>query len=321
MESKIAGHISIDSPVSTHSLMKDITGIRDGLHKHLVSEKCSPMQYHTLNISRCHNSQIFYLEAVQFVFVTRCTDTIIVLASVGRMIVLEHCENVTLISPCRMVRVSMCIDCTLYICCNVSPIITNDSRNISLAPYNSYYPGINDTMWHSGLHPHASKFEDPIILGVEHIEDHSSSIAVPGGRSMTRTNEDIFKLRISKDCTQWRLMPPEQFSPFVIPFFPLEDSESEGDRPISPCIIPPEYSDSFMEKLQSIASLFQLMQTAFKSNGPTQQHHSIMSSNDVRPRTHDQVQHFIQNRFKNWLITSGKMKEITQLLQDSQSAK
>mmetsp|Transcript_10007 Transcript_10007/g.36563 ORF Transcript_10007/g.36563 Transcript_10007/m.36563 type:complete len:519 (-) Transcript_10007:76-1632(-) len=89
------------------------------------------------------------------------------------------------------------------------------------------------------------------------------------------------------------ILQPEHFVPFIIPF----DGDQHGvSSQANPFELPPEYQSALESKIQSVASLRKKVKEA-----------------NLDEDTKKELQNVIQSHFKDWLLSSGNMRQVFDL--------
>jgi hypothetical protein len=110
-----------------------------------------------LFISECTNSNIYFRSNFDVVIITRCKNCEIFIPGVKRITLIEHSNdlNVTIIS--RALHVSNVSDSIIHTYTCFEPQLLGETINVVLAPHNTNYTEVFDTLEQSGI-PLASDF-------------------------------------------------------------------------------------------------------------------------------------------------------------------
>lgn len=176
--------------------------------KQMVARSSGTLENSYVKIHRCQYSYFYLLSPLRSVSVEKCKNCTIVLGPVEVCVTISGCENVTVIAPCARIVVAASSLCPLYILTPSRPIILPGCEAISLAPYNTHYPMLEEQMRKVVIPASINMWDQPIIAGHESHNDASAS------------------------CY---LLPPTDFMHFTIPF------EMEGKTTSVPCTLPSAY--------------------------------------------------------------------------------
>mmetsp|Transcript_130311 Transcript_130311/g.225306 ORF Transcript_130311/g.225306 Transcript_130311/m.225306 type:complete len:529 (-) Transcript_130311:346-1932(-) len=163
-----------------------------------------------------HQANIYLLAPLEHVAIFGCSNCTIILGTVSKMVVLEHCEKVRVVCAARLLRVSNCTDTRVYGCINTRPVVGAGNKNFDLAPYNIHYPTLEHHLQVSGLNPRLNCWDSPSYLTKE-------------------------------KCAG--LLPAHLFSSITIPF------QLPGTTVCNPCPLPPEYSRQLQRKTATAEEL------------------------------------------------------------------
>lgn len=290
----------------------------------------------TIRVSDCHDTVVYALAPLQFASIFACSDCTVVLGAVGRMVRLERCERVQLICAAARLIISSCHDCILHLAINRSPLLIGDNRFLQLAPYNTQYERLANHMEEVGVYVEPNLWDSPVSLAREHgratpdtptatsrgLHPHSptggnSSPGSPTGSS-------------GSPLPAVSLLPPDKLLPFIIPFrggtgslcggaasaantrwssdlgslvgLGGSDADCQNSNgspvPVAPPVfpLPPEYEEAKDRKVAAVADLRNAVKTA--------------QLDDERKR---ELQSVIQAHFKEWLLSSGNMRQVYDL--------
>mmetsp|Transcript_707 Transcript_707/g.2084 ORF Transcript_707/g.2084 Transcript_707/m.2084 type:complete len:651 (+) Transcript_707:360-2312(+) len=292
----------------------------------------------TMRVSDCHDTVVYALAPLQFASVFACSDCTVVIGAVGRMVRLERCERVQLICAAARIIISSCHDCILHLAVNRAPLLIGDNRFLQLAPYNTQYERLAAHMEEVGVFTDPNLWDQPVSLAREHgratPDTPSSGNRVPGGGpsgSGAPHSPGSPTGGTGSPPPAVSLLPPDKLLPFMIPFrggsgslcggaasaantrwsadlgslVGLGGSDGEGGgsgsgspMAMAPAVfpLPPEYEAAKDRKVASVADLRNAVKTA--------------QLDDDRKR---ELQAVIQAHFKEWLLSSGNMRQVYDL--------
>ena len=172
----------------------------------------------------------------------KCCNCTVVLGPVETSVHLHCCEDVRVVCVAGRVSIGASSRCTVHTLTPTRPLLLPGNTDITLGPFHTHYPTLEDHMASAGLAVVPNVWDQPLLLGVDGLVPHSLS-------SPSSTDS-------SPGC--YRLLPPAEFNPLVVPF-PME-----GDTCEVPGGLPPAYQAALLLKekriwnMQRIVSASQL---------------------------------------------------------------
>lgn len=255
-----------------------------------------------------------------------CTSCTIVLGAVSRNLSIEHCERLRVHAACGSVRIANCIEMNAFLCANRPPILTGENHRVSLAPFNAFFPRL------------ARDLEDARIETrlAANLWDKPVAFSAPDGPVPPAVAS---------------LLPPDRFLPFAVPFesgaLPsspaqhgsaaagLLRAESDWETAGNPCELPREYAAVRRARSRRLgarpcsplraramrthargaaraarARRWQALAAAKRRLLAFQAQLGRISAPAVR----EEVQAAVHGRFKEWLVKSGHMRQVHDLM-------
>ncbi|CAO2831811.1 unnamed protein product [Amaranthus hypochondriacus] len=229
----------------------------------------------SLKILNGHDSVIYVLAPLRYATIYGCSDATIVLGAVGKALRVEHCERVHVISAAKRVCIANCRECMFFLGVNQRPLIVGDNHKLQVAPYNTFYPHLEDHMSQVGVEPTINMWNEPLALGV--IDPHDS-LSHPAGVSDVQAETAA-------------LIDPDQFTNFLIPnWFGGEDLGTTKDNPFS---LPEAYIASQQKNNKNLGEVKQVLQETPLDEG--------------KKRELSCALHVL---FKDWLYASGNIRQL-----------
>ena len=238
----------------------------------------------SVSVRGCVDAVVYLLAPFQYATVANCVDCVVVVGACARALRAERCERVTVIAASRRFVAKMCHECSFHLGVEKPPAFLGENRGCHVAPYNTFYEQLERHLECAGLDAgRCARWDSPVVLG---------------GGSGHVAGQTVDKL------------PAEKFSPFIVPFRgqPPNASSSGGQggvnpggqvRPptqANPFAVPPEYVRALDAKVKAVASL----RSALRDAG-------------LDERSRRELQATIQAFFKEWLMTSGSMRQVYDL--------
>ena len=234
-------------------------------------------------VRNCVDSVVYLLAPFQYATVANCVDCVVVVGACARALRAEQCERLTVIAASKRFIAKMCHECAFHLGVERRPAFLGENRGCHVAPYNTFYEQLERHLESAGLEAgRCARWDSPVVLG-----------GGGGGEDLTdRLGGGVDKL------------PAEKFSPFIVPFRGQNPNASssaggQGQRPptqANPFAVPPEYVRALDAKVKVVASL----RSALRDAG-------------LDERSRRELQATIQAFFKEWLMTSGSMRQVYDL--------
>ncbi|XP_057538355.1 uncharacterized protein LOC130815861 [Amaranthus tricolor] len=229
----------------------------------------------SLKVLNCHDSVIYVLAPLRYATIYGCSDATIVLGAVGKALRVEHCERVHVISAAKRACIANCRECMFFLGVNQRPLIVGDNHKLQVAPYNTFYPHLEDHMSQVGVEPTINMWNEPLALGV--VDPHDS-LSHPAGVSDVQAETAA-------------LLDPDQFTNFLIPnWFGGEDLGTTKDNPFS---LPEAYIASQQKNNTNLGEVKQVLQETPLDEG--------------KKRELSCALHVL---FKDWLYASGNIRQL-----------
>eukprot|EP00189_Rhodosorus_marinus_P007646 CAMPEP_0184752118 /NCGR_PEP_ID=MMETSP0315-20130426/43410_1 /TAXON_ID=101924 /ORGANISM="Rhodosorus marinus, Strain UTEX LB 2760" /LENGTH=478 /DNA_ID=CAMNT_0027231435 /DNA_START=318 /DNA_END=1754 /DNA_ORIENTATION=+ len=255
----------------------------------------SPLRGKDVRIVECLESYVYILNSTHRVSVIGCIDcTIFVGAAVSLSI--NACSRVKIIATAKNCRVTNCVDTTVYLCTNHKPQVIGDTRAVVFGPYNASY----------------DQFErDAKVVGVDPTkntwDDYYAPIGVSANSSAFAGSPNADQPSPTLPASVVTLLPPEKFFPFVVPI--AKESEPTISSGVTPAPqaapLPPKYAEIIERRKAEVEGLRKAVRTA-QSKYTDDGKQEGSSGQDL--------QSVVQEYFRDWLITSGNLRQINDLV-------
>lgn len=254
-----------------------------------------PLNVHALpsvRIDSCSETYIYIVAPMAYATVLGCHSCTIVLGAVAGGVSVEHCEEVKVVSACSRLRISNSVDCDLHTYTPTHPIISGDCRGLRLAPHNAHYPRLLSHMSLAGVRilPDSDKPRDGTggtdgYWGLPLIVHTHSPEAEP------EVHEGSDGLSEAEGATYHKLSPAG-FSALVVPVVGLKPTSG---APLLP--LPEEYAKALTTQRNSVRALRRAIRE--------------MGLEDAQRK---ELQAAVQANFREWLATSGNLRQVTDLV-------
>ncbi|XP_038055561.1 TBCC domain-containing protein 1-like [Patiria miniata] len=197
-----------------------------------------------VKVHRCHHAFIYLLSPLKFVSIEKCRHSTIVLGAVETTVHLSGCEDTKVITATRRCSVSGSTLCTLHLLTPTRPLLLGGNDAITLAPYHTHYPTMQQDMAQVGVGEHPNVWDQPLCIGPDHQEDNPV----------------------------YELMKPKDFFTFVIPF------EMQGETTEIPGGLPARFERALTERNRQIQSWQQMVKEAGLSSAKRKQFQALVES-------------------------------------------
>lgn len=176
-----------------------------------------------------HRSTIMFLcRSFRSVSVDKSRDTTVVLGPVETSVHIHSCQNVRVVCVAGRIAVGASSHCTIHALTPTNPLLLPGNMDITLGPFHTFYPSLEDHMASVGLAVVPNAWDRPLLLGAEGLVNPSHNASS------------------NPDPACYRLLPPAQFHTMVVPF------QMEGDTCEVPGELPSEYQAALDEKQKRI---------------------------------------------------------------------
>nr|XP_029133875.1 TBCC domain-containing protein 1 isoform X1 [Labrus bergylta] len=217
---KIARNTHMAPPGSRMVLMSQV-------FKQTLAKTSDKLTGTKIKIHRCSDAFIYLLSPLRSVSVDKCRDTTVVLGPVETSVHIHGCQNVRLVCAVRRIVIGASSSCTIHALTPTRPLLLPGNTDITLGPFHTFYPSLEDHMASVGLAVVPNVWDQPLLLGAEGLNPSPNASS-------------------SQDPSCYRLLPPAEFHMLVVPF------NMEGDSCEVPGGLPPLYQAAVDEKQRRI---------------------------------------------------------------------
>nr|KAJ0206985.1 hypothetical protein LSAT_V11C500288550 [Lactuca sativa] len=247
----------------------------EGISKQSYVKQASEINGSFVKVVNCHESVIYVLAPLKYATIYGCSDATIVLGPVGKAVRIEHCERVHVISAAKRICIANCRECVFFLGVNQQPLIVGDNHKLQVAPYNTFYPQLEEHMKEVGIEATPNRWGEPVALGL--IDPHDS-LSHPAGGSDCQ----------AESATH---LDPDQFTNFLIPNW-LE-GQASGPTKDNPFPLPDVYMTCQRRNENNLVEVKQILREA-----PLE---------DSRKKELSNALHVY---FKDWLYASGNIRQL-----------
>ncbi|XP_059295987.1 uncharacterized protein LOC132049261 [Lycium ferocissimum] len=229
----------------------------------------------SVKVINCHESVIYILAPLKYATVYGCSDATIVLGAVGKAVRVEHCERVHVIAAAKRICIANCRECIFFLGVNQTPLLVGDNHKLQVAPYNTFYPQLEEHLNQVGIDPTINRWDAPVALGV--VDPHDS-LSHPAGVSDVQTESAI-------------PVDPDQFTNFLIPnWFEGQQSGPTKDNPFP-------LPDAYLASQQ-------------RNHKNLEETKHILKETELDESRKREVATALHVCFKDWLYASGNIRQL-----------
>ncbi|XP_053184577.1 TBCC domain-containing protein 1 [Scomber japonicus] len=242
---KIARNTHMAPPGSKMVLMSQV-------FKQTLAKTSDKLTGANIKIHRCSDAFIYLLSPLRSVSVDKCRDSTVVLGPVETNVHIYSCQNVRVVCVAGRIAIGASSRCTIHVLTPTRPVLLPGNTDITLGPFHTFYPSLEDHMASVGLAVVPNVWDQPLLLGAEGLVNPSLN---------TSSNPD-------PAC--YRLLPPAEFHTLVVPF------QMEGDTCEVPGGLPPLYQAAVDEKQKRIQNWQKIVMEARLSKEQKRQFQEIV---------------------------------------------
>ncbi|XP_056320755.1 TBCC domain-containing protein 1 [Danio aesculapii] len=217
-----------------------------------------------IKLHRCSEAFIYLLSPLWSVTLDKCRNSTVVLGPVRTSVHIQNCENVRVVCVAGRLTIGGSFNCIIHSLTPTRPLLLPGNVSLTLGPFHTQYPTLEDHMASAGLAVVPNLWNQPLLFGVE---------------------------GSAPDTGCYRIQPPSEFYPLVIPF------QMDGDN----CEIPWSLPEDFQKALESREKTIEEWQKTVKD----------AHLNKAQRR---QFQALVEQKFHEWLLETGQRQELDSLL-------
>ncbi|XP_031604785.2 TBCC domain-containing protein 1 [Oreochromis aureus] len=242
---KIARNTHMAPPGSKLVLMSQVL-------KQTLAKTSDKLTGGNIKIHRCADAFIYLLSPLRSVSVDKCRDSTVVLGPVETSVHIHSCQNVRVVCVAGRIVIGTSSRCTIHALTPTRPLLLPGNTDITLGPFHTFYPSLEDHMASVGLAVVPNPWDQPLLLLTEGLASHSLNTLS------------------SPDPSCYRLLPPSEFHTLVVPF------QMEGDTCEVPGGLPPSYQAALDEKKRRIQNWQKTVMEARLSKEQKQQFQELV---------------------------------------------
>lgn len=236
-----------------------------------------------VRISNCRKCYIYILAPTNYVTISGCSNCTIVLGPTKGVVSLDHCEGVRLMSVNTRLRVLSSTDCSFFITTNTRPVLIGSNFGLTFAPFNTYYPQLEQHLLIAGVNPKLNYFDRPINM----------STALYSTNDVERAPHAQHEYHAAPEhgSDAWVLLPPDSFFSFTVPV------QMEGSTVANPCDLPEPYNNALSTRAARVMDVQSSLQEA-------------QLNTDLKTN----LEKIVETQFHDWLAKSGNLQQVKDLI-------
>ncbi|KAL4616599.1 TBCC domain-containing protein 1 [Arapaima gigas] len=196
-----------------------------------------------VKLHRCTEAFIYLLSPLRSVSLDKCRNSTVVLGPVEAGVHVQSCENVCVVCVAGRLTVGASSHCTFHILTPTRPLLLPGNVALTLGPFHTHYPSLEDHMAAVGLAVVPNAWDKPLLLGTE-----------------GTTPENV----------PYRLLLPAELYPLVVPF------KMEGDTCEVPGGLPPLYQKALDDREQRVQEWLKTVKKANLNKEQRQQFQTLV---------------------------------------------
>ncbi|XP_058247428.1 TBCC domain-containing protein 1 [Hemibagrus wyckioides] len=254
---KIARNTHMAPPGSRVVLMSQV-------YKQTLAKDSEKLAGANVKLHRCSEAFIYLLSPLRSVTLDKCRDSTVVLGPVETTVHMQSCENVRLVCVAGRLAVGGSTRCTVHALTPTRPLVLPGNAGLTLGPFHTHYPSLEDHMASVGLAVVPNLWDRPLIYPPD---------------------------SPSPDPVCYRILPPAQLCPMVVPFL------MEGDTSEVPGGLPSVYQQALEERQERVQDWQKTVKDAH-----------------LNKEQRRQFQALVEQKFHEWLLETGQRQELDSLL-------
>lgn len=309
---------------------------------------------HDVHISGCSDAHLYLLQPFEHATISACYGCTIVVGAVAGLLDVVDCERCTVTGAARRVLVSNCYDVTMNIFTPSPPLLCGDNRNCQFAPYNTYYDGLRDDLLSTGLAAvlvpadntiapdplygpalqcASNKWKIPVELSKLSDLLHAPQSVPRSSSPVLGASADEKQMSTDDTVKISTLVPASDFNVLIIPFASKIAKERHQKQETKADDIDVPGNDSSSSKptnrnrmgaqyCHNLADIIQLCPFRF----PTEYERMVLAKADrikslqhaieteLTPEQQVKFAEELNQGFRDWLVTSGNLRQILDLV-------
>lgn len=249
----------------------------DGVARSCILKEERDIDGGSVKVTNCHDSVVYILAPLKYASIYGCSDSIIILGAVGKVVRIEHCERVQLIVPSMRICIANCRECLFHLAVNQRPLILGENHNLQVAPYNTFYPRLEAHLAQVGIDTAINRWDKLLTVGV--LDPHDSVSHAAGVADAQAEGASI--------------LPPDRYMNYVIPKWNDDEAYPEPLTIANPFMFPKAYLQALQQRSKSVESLRQTLKTV-----------------PIDEARKQDLLHVIHVHFREWLYASGNIRQL-----------
>ncbi|XP_065107706.1 TBCC domain-containing protein 1 [Paramisgurnus dabryanus] len=232
--------------------------------KQTLAKDSEKLNNANVKLHRCSDSFIYLLSPLRSVTLDKCRNSTVVLGPVETSVHIQSCENVRVVCVAGRLTLGASFQCTIHALTPTRPLLLPGNISLTLGPFHTHYPTLEDHMASVGLAVVPNLWDQPLLFGAE---------------------------GSAPDTGCFRIQPPSEFNPLVIPF------QMKGDNCEIPWALPADYQKAVESREQAV-----------------QEWQKTVKDAHLNKDQRRQFQALVEQKFHEWLLETGQRQELDSLL-------
>lgn len=253
----------------------------------LAAPECDLAPVRLICLSQC---TVYVLAPVRSLSLFGCTAVNLVCGAIETGLIIEHCSHLTITAAARAVRVVNCHSLSLFLASATAPVVSGEVHGITLAPFNTTYPRLEEHLRAAGLNPRAGNLWDRPVVATS-----TDAVAVPLALSASlapMSIDDAQAVAAKDEASKVTLLDPMLFTSVSVPF------NMPGDTVANPFELPLAFSRALDARARATKDLREGLRATAAGD----------------PDREREMQQWVQARFREWMASSGNTRVVQDLL-------
>ena len=128
--------------------------------------KISPQHGKAENVQiyDCHHANLYILGGFKNVTILGVSNSTVILGPVSGCVTVVGCSKVNIVVPARGITLQNVSESRVYCCVNTQPLVYNGVDKVELAPYNTFYPALEQHLAEQAVNPLNNLWNSPVSL-------------------------------------------------------------------------------------------------------------------------------------------------------------
>jgi len=135
------------------------------LENQILAKNSQTVAGGAVSLHRAKFSNIYLTTWLDSITINKSTSSIILTGPVSNTVKVSGCRNLTIVTLARRIVIQECLDCTFYIFSPTRPVMSTTCHNITFAPFNTNYLGLEEDLARASLGKDIyNEWNNPILM-------------------------------------------------------------------------------------------------------------------------------------------------------------